>query len=68
MPAAVIVTDADDVVPTHRQRDLVARLVDPIVRVVRGGHGVCTAQSERFVPALVDACVTVARQPVAVAA
>jgi len=68
VPAAVVVTDADDVVPTNRQRDLVARLVDPIVKVVRGGHAVCTTPASGFVPALVGACLAVARRPVAVAA
>ena len=68
VPVAVVVTDADDVVPTPRQRDLVSRLVNPIVKVVHGGHAVCTTHTDRFVPALVDACLDVCRQPVAVAA
>jgi 3-oxoadipate enol-lactonase len=69
VPAEVLVTDADDVVPAHRQRDLASRIPGACVRVLRGGHSVCTSQPERFVPTLVDACRTVAaRRPVALAA
>ena len=69
VPAAVLVTDEDDVVPTHRQQDLAARISGAHVRTVRGGHSVCTTHPERFVPTLVDACRHVAeRQPVAIAA
>ena len=68
VPAGVVVTDADEVVPISRQRDLVSRIADPVVRVVAGGHSVCTTHPERFVPALVDACLAIARQPLSVAA
>ena len=69
VPAAVLVTDGDDVVPTHRQHDLAARISGAVVRTVRGGHSVCTLHPERFVPTLVDACRHVAAlQPVALAA
>ena len=56
VPAAVVVTGDDDVVPVHRQLDLAARLPDALVRTVAGGHAVCTLHPERFVPVVVDAC------------
>jgi pimeloyl-ACP methyl ester carboxylesterase len=68
VPAAVLVTDDDDVVPVQRQRDLAARIPGAVVRAVAGGHSVCTAHPNRFVPALVDACRTVVRRPGLIAA
>lgn len=68
VPAAVVVTSADDVVPTHRQRDLAVRIQRAVVSVVAGGHSVCTTNPGRFVPALVEACRAVVPQPVPLAA
>jgi pimeloyl-ACP methyl ester carboxylesterase len=69
VPAAVVVNDDDDVVPTCRQQDLAARIDGADVRVVQGGHSVCTSHPERFVPTLVEACLGVAAlAPVALAA
>jgi 3-oxoadipate enol-lactonase len=68
VPAAVIVTDHDDVVPVHRQLDLSSRLADASVHRVAGGHSVCTLEPERFLPALLDACHSVTRQPLPAAA
>ena len=42
VPTAVLVTDADDVVPTHRQHELADRIPGAAVRTIRGGHSVCT--------------------------
>jgi len=60
VPSAVLVTDEDTVVPRPRQRDLAGRIDGAAVWPVRGGHAVCTTTPERFVPALVAACHTVA--------
>jgi pimeloyl-ACP methyl ester carboxylesterase len=60
VPVSVVVNDDDEVVPTRRQHDLAARITGAHVRVVRGGHSVCTSHPERFVPALVEACRSVA--------
>lgn len=68
VPTAVVVTEHDDVVPTRRQRDLIARLRGPAVHNVAGGHAVCTIDPLRFVPALIDACLDVVREPELVAA
>ena len=67
VPAAVVVTGDDDVVPVHRQLELAARLQGSLVRTVAGGHAVCTLHPERFVPVLVDACrrVAAAARPLA---
>jgi pimeloyl-ACP methyl ester carboxylesterase len=68
VPAAVVVTDHDDVVPLHRQLDLSRRLADASLHRVAGGHAVCTLEPERFLPALLDACHSVTRQPLPAAA
>ena len=68
VPTAVVVTDHDDVVPVHRQLDLTSRLPDASLHRVAGGHAVCTLDPERFLPALVDACHSVTRQPLPAAA
>ncbi|MFV0309404.1 MAG: alpha/beta fold hydrolase [Desertimonas sp.] len=60
VPTAVLVSDHDLVVPTHRQEDLAGRIGHALRWKVRGGHDVCTTAPERFVPALVDACRAVA--------
>ena len=66
VPSAVVVTDDDEVVPVHRQLALADRLRQASIWRVPGGHAVCTAAPERFVPALVAACTAVAgrRSPI----
>ena len=68
VPAAVVVTDNDDVVPVHRQLALAAALPRSSVWRVHGGHAVCTLAPERFVAVLLDACRAIARRPALVAA
>jgi len=63
VPAAVVVTDDDDVVPVHRQLALAGGLRSASVWRIAGGHAVCTMTPERFVPALLDACTSVGRRP-----
>jgi hypothetical protein len=60
VPTSVVVTTADDVVPTHRQLALVDRIEAAARFVVDGGHAVCTMDPPRFVPTLVAACRDVA--------
>lgn len=67
VPTAVVVTEHDDVVPTFRQHELARRLDDVTVHRVAGGHSVVTLDPGHFLPALLAACATVARQPVAAA-
>ena len=68
VPAALVMTDLDTVVPPDRQLLLVDRLRDLTVVHVDGGHGVCGADPAKFVPALLDACLTVAGASVRMAA
>ncbi|HET9667467.1 MAG TPA: alpha/beta hydrolase [Desertimonas sp.] len=68
VPTAIVVTDLDDVVPVHRQLDLSRRLADASVHRVAGGHAVCTLDPGGFLPALLDACHSVTRQPLPPAA
>jgi len=60
VPTAVLATSADDIVPHQRQIDLARTIADATLRIIPGGHTVCTTSPERFVPALVAACSEVA--------
>ena len=62
VPTAVIATDHDDLVPHRRQLALAAAIPGATLRVVDGGHTVCTTAPERFVPMLVEACLEVAQR------
>ena len=66
VPTAVIATTADDIVPPRRQLELADAIPNATLRRVGGGHAVCTTNPQRFVPALVDACVEVASRSPAV--
>jgi 3-oxoadipate enol-lactonase len=62
VPTAVVATMADEVVPSARQLDLARSIPGASLRVVSGGHSVCTTAPVRFVPALVGACTEVAER------
>jgi len=62
VPVAVVVTTRDDLVPPVRQRKLAASIPGAEVFEVEGDHGACVAVPERFTPALVEACRSVARR------
>jgi pimeloyl-ACP methyl ester carboxylesterase len=59
-PTAVVVTEADRVVPPQGQLALAAGIPGAEVFPVTGDHGVCAAGASRFVPVLVAACRRVA--------
>jgi pimeloyl-ACP methyl ester carboxylesterase len=59
VPTAVIITTLDDVVPPSRQRKLAASIKDAVVFEIEGNHVACVAAADRFVPALVRACLHV---------
>lgn len=61
VPTAVLVMTRDDVVPPSRQRKLAAAIKDAVVFEVDGDHIACAAAVDRFVPALVQACLHVHR-------
>ena len=60
VPTAVVVTTKDRLVPPHRQQKLADSIPGATVHPVAGDHGVCVAQPNLFVPALMAACRTVA--------
>jgi pimeloyl-ACP methyl ester carboxylesterase len=62
LPTAVVVTEADRVVPPARQRALATAIPGAEVFAVAGDHAVCAAGAARFVPVLVSACRSVARR------
>lgn len=55
VPAAVIITTHDSLVPPDAQRDLVGRLMHPEVYEVEGDHDAVVARADAFVPTLVEA-------------
>lgn len=60
VPAAVVVTALDQVVPPRRQREAGAAIPGARVIEVEGDHGACVTDPARFVPALLEACASVA--------
>jgi 3-oxoadipate enol-lactonase len=56
VPASVVVTDNDRVVPRRRQERLAATMPGATVHHVAGDHSVCVADPEVFLPALLEAC------------
>jgi 3-oxoadipate enol-lactonase len=59
VPAAVVVTLDDEVVPPSRQLALVGSLPDATLHEGQGGHATCINEPETFVPALLTACESV---------
>ena len=55
VPAAVVLTEADEVVPVERQRRLHESLPSSRLVTVRGKHGVCAYQPTRFLSSLESA-------------
>jgi 3-oxoadipate enol-lactonase len=56
VPAAIVVTTEDRIVPLRRQLRLAESIPDAKLFRVDGDHDSCVAEPERFVPALVAAC------------
>ena len=56
VPAAVVVTTQDRVVPASRQRKLAAAIPGASVHEVDADHAVCITAPQVFVPALLRAC------------
>jgi pimeloyl-ACP methyl ester carboxylesterase len=56
VPTAVVVTERDNLVPPHRQRRLAESIRGARIIPVQGDHGVCVADPQVFVPALLQAC------------
>lgn len=67
VPAAVVATLDDEVVPTRHQMALAASIKHASLHVVRGGHGACSAESGAFAAAVVRACESVSQDSAAAA-
>ncbi len=63
IPAAVVVTRRDVVVPASRQRQLARAIPGALVHEVDAEHGVCINAPQLFADALLDACWSVAAAP-----
>ena len=55
VPTAVVVPSRDRVIPPARQRRLAARIPGATVHEADSGHAGCVLQSDRFVPAFLEA-------------
>lgn len=62
IPAAVVITTRDELVPQERQRKLAASIPGAEVFEVEGDHSACVARADLFVPALIAACKSVERR------
>jgi pimeloyl-ACP methyl ester carboxylesterase len=59
VPTAVVVLNNDHVIPPGRQRALARLIPGATVHDIDAGHGACVLESERFVPAFMEAAATV---------
>ncbi|MFC7494895.1 MULTISPECIES: alpha/beta fold hydrolase [unclassified Nocardioides] len=59
VPTAVVVTQRDHVLPASNQLTLARRIPGATIHDVDAGHAACVLQSERFVPAFLEAVTTV---------
>lgn len=62
VPTAVVVTERDRVVPPHRQLKLARSIPGATIFSVDGDHTACAVAADLFVPALVEACRSVAQR------
>ena len=62
VPTAVVATMNDSVVPAQRQLKLAKSIPGATVHTVSGDHAACVFEPQRFVPALLDACTSVAQR------
>ena len=62
VPAAVLVMTQDQLVPPHRQERLARSIPGATTHYVEGDHFVTALAPERFVPALVEASLSVTRR------
>jgi 3-oxoadipate enol-lactonase len=62
VPAAVVVTTADELVIPERQLSLAGRIPGVKVFEVEGGHAVAAERPSRFAPVLIAACLDVTRR------
>jgi pimeloyl-ACP methyl ester carboxylesterase len=66
VPAAVVVTTQDHIVPVARQRKLAAAIPGAAIHEVHADHAVCITAPQVFAQALLQACWSVTSGPLAV--
>ena len=59
VPTAVVVNTKDKVIPAERQVRLARSIPGATIHDVKAGHAACVLSAERFVPALIEATLTV---------
>jgi 3-oxoadipate enol-lactonase len=59
VPTAVVVTTSDRVIPAARQVGLARSIRGATMHEVDSGHAACVLESEKFVPAFLEAVATV---------
>ena len=59
VPTAVVVTQRDKVLPPANQIALARRIPGATIHPIDAGHASCVMESEKFVPALLEAIATV---------
>ena len=62
VPTAMIITTADHVVATERQRELAELVPNIFIQTIDADHDAVYARAEEFVPMLVNACLNVAQR------
>ena len=62
VPTAVVVTTQDEMVSPQRQLKMAGMIPGATVHPVEGNHRVCATHPRLFVPALLEACSSVARR------
>ena len=67
VPTSVVLTEWDRRVQPESQRRMAARIPGAVVHSVAGDHSVCVTAPQRFVPALLEACDSVATRASAAA-
>lgn len=65
VPTAVVVLNQDHVIPPGRQRRLARSIPGATIHDIDAGHAACVLQSDRFVPAFLEAVATVNARAVA---
>lgn len=60
VPAAVVITTRDRALPVHRQLEMAKLIPGAEIFLARAGHAACVLEADVFVPALLDACASVA--------
>ena len=62
VPTSVVLTEKDRLVPATSQRAMADKIRGAVIHTVPGDHSVCVTRPALFVPALDDACASVARR------